>query len=259
MQNDLLTVLFIGDVMGKPGREAAARFLKAANADFKIVNGENIAGGLGITPGLADELLAAGIDAITTGNHVWKKKEIIPYLMGEQRVIRPLNYPEGTPGFGFTLLTKNGKQLYVANIEGRTFMNPLLCPFRSMEEFLASNKEGIPVIVFFNDAATSEKIAMGWFLDGKVASVVGTHTHVQTADERILPLGTGYITDLGMTGPADSVIGMDKEAILERFLTQLPQKYEVARGNIEVQGVRITIDRATNQCLRIERLKEKVG
>jgi 2',3'-cyclic-nucleotide 2'-phosphodiesterase len=259
MQNDILTVLFIGDVIGKPGREAAVRFLKTVNADFKIINGENMAGGLGITPGLADEMLSAGIDAITTGNHVWKKKEIIPYLMGEQRVIRPLNYPEGTPGFGFTLLTKNGRQLYVANIEGRTFMNPLLCPFRAMEEFLGSKKEGIPVIVDFHAEATSEKIAMGWFLDGKVASVVGTHTHVQTADERILPHGTGYITDVGMTGSADSVIGMDKEAILERFLTQLPQKYEVAKGNVEVQGVRITIDRTTNACLRIERLKEKVG
>jgi len=259
MQNNVLTVLFIGDVIGKPGRESVVRFLKSADADFKIVNGENIAGGLGITPGLADEMLASGIDAITTGNHVWKKKEIIPYLMGEQRVIRPLNYPEGTPGFGFTLLSKNGRQLYVANIEGRTFMNPLLCPFRSMEEFLASKKEGIPVIVDFHAEATSEKIAMGWFLDGKVASVIGTHTHVQTADERILPHGTGYITDAGMTGPIDSVIGMERKAILERFLTQLPQKYEVARENIEVQGVRIAIDRATNQCLRIERLKEKVG
>jgi 2',3'-cyclic-nucleotide 2'-phosphodiesterase len=258
MQNDILTVLFIGDVMGKPGREAAVRFLKTVNADFKIINGENMAGGLGITPGLADEMLAAGIDAITTGNHVWKKKEIIPYLMGEQRVIRPLNYPEGTPGFGSTLLTKNGRQLYVANIEGRTFMNPLLCPFRAMEEFLGSKKEGIPVIVDFHAEATSEKIAMGWFLDGKVASVLGTHTHVQTADERILPHGTGYITDVGMTGSADSVIGMEREPILERFLTQLPQKYEVAKGNVEVQGVRITIDRTTNECLRIERLKEKV-
>ena len=259
MQNNVLTVLFIGDVIGKPGRESVVRFLKSADADFKIVNGENIAGGLGITPALAEEMLSAGIDAITTGNHVWKKKEIIPYLMGEQRVIRPLNYPEGTPGFGSTLLSKNGRQLYVANIEGRTFMNPLLCPFRSMEEFLASKKEGIPVIVDFHAEATSEKIAMGWFLDGKVASVIGTHTHVQTADERILPRGTGYITDAGMTGSIDSVIGMEREAILERFLTQLPQKYEVARGNIEVQGVRITINRATNQCLRIERLKEKVG
>ncbi len=259
MPNDTLIVVFIGDVMGKPGREAAVRYLKRVSADFKIINGENMAGGLGITPMLAEEMLAAGVDGITTGNHVWKKKEIIPYLMGESRVIRPLNYPEGTPGFGYTLLTKNGRQLYVANIEGRTFMTPLVCPFRSMDEFIALKKESIPVIVDFHAEATSEKIAMGWFLDGRVSSVMGTHTHVQTADERILPKGTGYITDVGMTGPTDSVIGMEKEAILERFLTQMPQKYEVAKGDVEVQGVRIMIDRATNLCIGIERIKERVS
>ena len=259
MPNDFLTIVFIGDVIGKPGREAAVRYLKGVSADFKIINGENLAGGLGITPGLADEMLAAGVDGITTGNHVWKKKEIIPYLMGESRVLRPLNYPEGTPGFGFTLLTKNSKQLYIANIEGRTFMNPLACPFRSMEEFIASRKIGIPSFVDFHAEATSEKIAMGWFLDGKVSALVGTHTHVQTSDDRVLPKGTGYITDAGMTGPTNSVIGMEKEAILERFLTQLPQKYEVARGDVEIQGVRITIDRATNLCANMERIKERVS
>jgi len=259
MPNDALTVVFIGDVIGKPGREAAIRYLKGAHADFKIINGENLAGGLGITPSLAEEMLAGGVDGITTGNHIWKKKEIIPYLMGQSRVIRPLNYPEGVPGFGYTLLTKNGRQLYVANIEGRTFMNPLICPFRAMEEFITLKREGIPSIVDFHAEATSEKIAMGWFLDGKVTSLVGTHTHVQTADERILPKGTGYITDAGMTGPTNSVIGMDKEAILERFLTNLPQKYEVARGDVEVQGVRITINQATNLCISIERIKERVG
>ena len=259
MPNDALTVVFIGDVIGKPGREAAIRYLKGAHADFKIINGENLAGGLGITPSLAEEMLAGGVDGITTGNHIWKKKEIIPYLMGQSRVIRPLNYPEGVPGFGYTLLTKNGRQLYVANIEGRTFMNPLICPFRAMEEFITLKREGIPSIVDFHAEATSEKIAMGWFLDGKVTSLVGTHTHVQTADERILPKGTGYITDAGMTGPTNSVIGMDKEAILERFLTNLPQKYEVARGDVEVQGVRITINQATSLCISIERIKERVG
>jgi len=259
MPNDILTVVFIGDVIGKPGREGAIRYLKGVSADFKIINGENLAGGLGITPNLAEEMLAAGVDGITTGNHVWKKKEIIPYLMGESRVIRPLNYPEGVPGFGYTLLKKNNRQLYVANIEGRTFMSPLICPFRAVEEFVATKKEGIPTIIDFHAEATSEKIAMGWFLDGKVTSLVGTHTHVQTSDERILPNGTGYITDVGMTGPTNSVIGMAKEAILERFLTQLPQKYEVARGDVEVQGVRITIDQATNLCISIERIKERVG
>ena len=144
MPSDVLTVVFIGDVIGKPGREGAIRYLKGVSADFKIINGENLAGGLGITPNLAEEMLAAGVDGITTGNHVWRKKEIIPYLMGEPRVIRPLNYPDGAPGFGYTLLTKNNRQLYVANIEGRTFMNPLVCPFRSMEEFVSLKKEGHP-------------------------------------------------------------------------------------------------------------------
>ena len=259
MQNDVISLVFVGDVIGKPGREAVVRYLKSIDADFKVINGENLAGGLGITPNVADEMLVSGIDAITTGNHVWKKKEISPYIMEESRLIRPLNYPDGTPGFGYTLLKRNGKQIYVANIEGRTFMNPLVCPFRSMEEFLASIKEGIPVFVDFHAEATSEKIAMGWFLDGKVATLVGTHTHVQTSDERILPKGTGYITDVGMTGPANSVIGMDKEAILERFLTQLPQKYEVAKGDNEVQGVRVLIDTNTRLCISIERIREKVA
>jgi len=259
MQNDIITLVFIGDVIGKPGREAVVRYLKGVDADFKVINGENLAGGLGITPNVADEMLVSGADAITTGNHVWKKKEIIQYINEESRLVRPLNYPAGTPGFGYTLLKRNLKQLYVANIEGRTFMNPLICPFRAMEEFLASAKEGVPVFVDFHAEATSEKIAMGWYLDGKVSALVGTHTHVQTSDERILPNGTGYITDAGMTGPANSVIGMDKEAILERFLTQLPQKYEVAKGDNEVQGVRIQIDVKSKRCIRIERIKEKVA
>jgi len=259
MPDELITVLFLGDVVGKPGRQAAAAFLKESCADFKVINGENMAGGLGITPALAMEMLEAGADAITTGNHVWRKREIIPYLMAEQRVIRPLNYPPGAPGFGSTLVRKNGKALCVANIEGRTFMGSLDCPFRSMEEFLATNGENAPVVVDFHAEATSEKIAMGWFLDGRVACVVGTHTHVQTADDVILPQGTGYITDLGMTGPANSVIGMDKAAVLERFVTQLPQKYEVAKGDLQVQGVLITLNMKTRRCLHIERVRERVA
>ncbi|MGA3173015.1 MAG: TIGR00282 family metallophosphoesterase [Syntrophorhabdales bacterium] len=259
MPDDLFTVLFLGDVVGKPGRAAASRFLKEYRADFKIINGENTAGGLGITPALAMEMLEAGADAITTGNHVWKKREIIPYLMAEQRVIRPLNYPQGTPGFGATLVQKGDKAVRIANIEGRTFMNTLDCPFRAMEEFLVAESDEVPIIVDFHAEATSEKVAMGWFLDGRVACVVGTHTHVQTSDETILPKGTGYITDLGMTGPVNSVIGMDKVAVIERFVTQLPQKYEVAKGDIEVQGAVITINNRTRHCLKIERIREKVG
>jgi metallophosphoesterase (TIGR00282 family) len=257
MQNEI-RVLFLGDVVGKPGRKAVERFIKTVNADFKIINGENLAGGIGITPSVAVEMLSCGIDIITTGNHIWKKKEIVPFLMEEQRVLRPLNYPEGTPGFGYRVMHKNGKTLCVANIEGRIFMNPLLCPFRAMEELLGQIESRIPIIVDFHAEATSEKVAMGWFLDGKVAAVLGTHTHIQTADEKILPNGTGYITDAGMVGPADSVIGMDKMAVLERFITQMPQKFEVGKNDIEIQGVIVTIDSDSKKCVKIERIKEKI-
>ncbi len=253
-----IRVLFLGDVIGKPGRNAIERYIKTAIADFFIINGENLAGGIGVTPTTALEVLSHGIDVITTGNHVWKKKEIFSFLMEEQRVIRPLNYPDGTPGFGYSLVRKNGKSLCVANIEGRIFMNTLTCPFRAMERFLEEAEGDVPIVVDFHAEATSEKIAMGWFLDGKVSAVVGTHTHVQTADEKILPKGTGYITDAGMTGPADSVIGMEKNVVLERFLTQLPQKFEVGKDDIEVQGVMITIDSASRKCIAIERVRQKI-
>jgi 2',3'-cyclic-nucleotide 2'-phosphodiesterase len=252
-------VLFLGDAIGKPGRRAVESYVKSVEADFKIVNGENLAGGIGITPSVAMEILEAGIDVITTGNHVWKKKEMIPFVMMEQRVLRPLNYPTGTPGFGHVTVRKNGKQLCVANIEGRIFMNSLDCPFRAMEAFLDKMEENIPVMVDFHAEATSEKVAMGWFLDGRVSAVLGTHTHVQTADERILPKGTGYITDVGMTGPADSIIGMERESVLEKFVTQIPRKFEVGKENVEVQGVLLTIDGATGRCLSIERVKERVA
>ena len=235
-----------------------AEYLQRSRADFTVINGENLAGGIGITGRTAAEMLALGVDAITTGNHVWKKKEVATYLMEEQRVIRPLNYPRGTPGFGYTVIKKNDMSLCVANIEGRIFMNPLDCPFRAMEEFLEQQDSRMPVIVDFHAEATSEKIAMGWFLDGRVAALMGTHTHVQTADNRVLPKGTGYITDAGMTGPADSVIGMDKEGVLERFYTQMPQKFEVGRDDVEVQGVLLTIGRTGNICLDITRIKEKI-
>jgi 2',3'-cyclic-nucleotide 2'-phosphodiesterase len=253
-----IKVLFLGDVIGKPGRKAVAQYLRTVSADFVIINGENLAGGIGITPATAIEMFELGVDAITTGNHVWKKKEMAQFLMGEQKVVRPLNYPQGAPGLGSTTLKKNDMSLCVANIEGRIFMGSLDCPFRAMEKFLESNDK-VPTIVDFHAEATSEKIAMGWFLDGKVSALIGTHTHVQTSDERILPGGTGYLTDAGMTGPVDSVIGMAKEGVLKRFVTQLPQKFEVGSNDNEVQGVFVLIDTLTNKCLKIERVREKVN
>lgn len=259
MPNDIFTVLFLGDVIGKPGRRAVFKYLEQARADFVVINGENLAGGIGITARTANEMLSAGVDVITTGNHVWKKREISTFLMEEQRIVRPLNYPGGTPGFGYTVVQKHGISLCVANIEGRIFMNSLDCPFRAMEEFIENVHVDAPVIVDFHAEATSEKIAMGWYLAGNVTALMGTHTHVQTADERILPGGTGYITDAGMTGPADSVIGMEKGAVLKRFFTQMPQKFEVGNDDIEVQGVKLVIDRQGKKCLNITRIKEKIN
>jgi metallophosphoesterase (TIGR00282 family) len=258
MQNEI-RVLFLGDVIGKPGRRAVEAFINTVNVDFKIINGENLAGGIGITQRVALEMLSCGIDLITTGNHVWKKKETASFLIEEQRVIRPLNYPEGTPGAGYKIIKRNNKELCIANVEGRVFMNSLECPFRAIKDLAEHCGEEVPIIVDFHAEATSEKVALGWYLDGKVSAVFGTHIHVQTADERILPNGTGYITDVGMTGPADSVIGMDKTAVLKRFITMMPHKYEVGKENIEVQGVILTIDSATRKCLKIERIKEKIS
>lgn len=254
-----IKVLFLGDVIGKPGRKAVEKFIKDSSADFIIINGENLAGGIGITPLVAQEMLSCGVDLITTGNHVWKKKEMIPFLMEEQRVLRPLNYPSGTPGFGHCVINKNGKKLCVVNLEGRVFMAPLDCPFRAVNNLLQELDKNIPVLVDFHAEATSEKIALGWYLDGRVAAVLGTHTHVQTADERVMPKGTGYITDAGMTGPADSVIGMEKSVVLKKFVTQLPQRFEVGKDDIEVQGVLLTLESQGNHCISIERVRQKIA
>ena len=258
MPNEI-KVLFLGDVIGKPGRKAVEKYIKGSNADFIIINGENLAGGIGITPLVAQEMFSCGVDLITTGNHVWKKKEMIPFLMEEQRVIRPLNYPSGTPGFGYGVISKNGKKLCVVNLEGRVFMAPLDCPLRTVDNLLQELDKKIPVLVDFHAEATSEKIALGWYLDGKVAAVLGTHTHVQTADERVLPKGTGYITDAGMTGPADSVIGMEKSVVLKKFVTQLPQRFEVGKDDIEVQGVMLTLENQGNNCIAIKRVRQKIA
>jgi metallophosphoesterase (TIGR00282 family) len=255
-----MNVLFIGDIVGAPGRRALEELLPRIvdhhYIDLVIANGENAAGGLGITPLVADQLLGQGIDVLTSGNHIWKHKEIIPYLESTDRLIRPANYPPETPGRSHTIVeTAAGESVAVINLEGRVFMSSLDCPFRTVDRVLASLPLQTKVIIVDMHAeATSEKQAMGWHLDGRVSAVVGTHTHVQTADERVLPGGTGYITDTGMTGPVDSVIGMKKEIILERFLSQLPQPFKVATQNIQLQGVIIDID-AQGRCRELNRVQ----
>lgn len=252
-----LKVLVIGDVIGRPGRQAVKALVpdlrKQYNVDLVVANAENAAGGLGLTLDTADELLSSGVDVLTSGNHIWDEKEIIPHLDGEVAILRPLNYPPGVPGRGY--LVRNGA--LVVNLLGRTFMTALDCPFRAMDRLLAelSNRPTV-VIVDLHAEATSEKGAMGWYLDGRVSAVVGTHTHVGTVDARILPRGTACITDVGMVGPAFSVIGDEPEAVLSRFLTQMPRRLPVAKQShpVTFNSVVIEIDQVTGRALRITRI-----
>jgi metallophosphoesterase (TIGR00282 family) len=243
-----MRILFIGDIMGSPGRKAISALLHKVvdkyTIDLVVANGENASGGIGITPEVAEQLFQMGIDVMTTGNHIWKHKEIQPYLDATDRLLRPANYPAGTPGRGLIVIeTAAGESAAVLNLEGRIFMNPLECPFRTADRELASLPPEVKVIlVDMHAEATSEKLALAWYLDGRASAVIGTHTHVQTADERLLPGGLGYLTDAGMTGPGDGVIGMDRQVIIERFLSQLPQKFKVASQNIQLQGVVLNID-----------------
>jgi metallophosphoesterase (TIGR00282 family) len=255
-----LNILFIGDIVGAPGRRAVEELLPRLVAghaiDLVVANGENASGGIGITPQVAEQLLNQGVDLLTSGNHIWKHKEILPYLKDTDRLLRPANDPPGAPGRGHTILeTAGGEPVAVINLEGRVFMNPLPCPFRTVDDILAVLPPEVKVIlVDMHAEATSEKQALGWHLDGRVSAVIGTHTHVQTADERILPGGAGYITDIGMTGPVDSVIGMRREGILERFLTALPQPFKVASQNIQLQGAVLTIN-PQGRCQNITRIR----
>ncbi len=225
--------------------------------DFVIANGENASGGMGITPAHAGMLFDMGVHCITSGNHIWKKKEIIPFLDQEPRLLRPANYPPGVPGRGSGIYTTpQGSKVGVLNLEGQVFMRPLLSPFKTAEEHIAAlRRETKVIIVDFHAEATSEKVALGWFLDGQVSAVLGTHTHVQTSDDRVLPGGTAYLTDMGMTGPQDSVIGIKKEIALERFLTLLPNKFEPATGNVELQGAIVEVDENTGLSVGIRRVK----
>lgn len=253
-------ILFVGDIVGGPGRQAVTRELHRLidryRIDLVIANGENAAGGFGITEEKARELFSLGIDVLTSGNHVWDKKESYPYLKREERLVRPANYPPETIGRGSTLVrTAGGVAIGILNLEGRVFMNSLDCPFRAADREIAQLKEHANIVVVdFHAEATSEKVALGWHLDGKVSAVIGTHTHVQTADERILPGGTAYMTDAGMTGSFDSVIGVKKELAIERFLTQMPVRFDVAKKDIRLNGVAIEIDETSGSALSIERI-----
>lgn len=254
-----MNLLFVADIMGRPGRRAAAVLIpqlrKVYGVCLCIVNGENAAGGAGITEKIAQELYACGVDVITTGNHVWDQKEAVPYIQRATRLLRPANYPPEVGGIGSGMFeTAEGGLVGVINLQGRTFMGALDCPFRVAEREI--EKLGTKVtVVDFHAEATSEKMAMGWYLDGRVSAVIGTHVHVQTADERILPKGTAYITDVGMTGPHDSVIGVECEVALKRFLTQMPVKFTPAKVNVKLCGVVLEVDEETGRARRIQRLR----
>jgi metallophosphoesterase (TIGR00282 family) len=255
-----MRILFIGDIVGSPGREMVTKHLaeivERERADLVVVNGENSAAGFGITPKIAEELFALGADVITGGNHSWDKKEILEYIPNEPRLLRPANFPK-SPGRGLYVGTSRGGVRYaVLNLQGRVFMTQLDCPFRTADAELARIPPDVKIIfVDMHAEATSEKQAMGWYLDGRVSVVVGTHTHVATADERVLPNGTAFITDVGMTGPHESVIGMDRGAMVKRFLDSMPTKFEVAIGDVRLNGILADVDDSTGRARSIVRVR----
>jgi metallophosphoesterase (TIGR00282 family) len=260
-----MRILFLGDVVGKPGRravvESVPRMLEADGIDFVVANCENSAGGIGVDPGSARELLRAGCDVLTSGNHIWAKREIVDYLRDSDVLLRPANFAPSTPGWGHTVKTsRSGVAVGVVNLIGRVFMGTYDCPFRAADAALEAlrSRAGV-VLVDMHAEATSEKVAMGWYLDGRVTAVVGSHTHVQTADDRVLPGGTAYLSDAGMCGPRDSVIGMRREGVVERFLTQMPTRFEVADGEALLQGAIIDVDPTTGHATGITRVQRVLG
>lgn len=259
-----MRVLLIGDIVGRPGRDAIKDLLpvlrKEEEVHFVIANAENAAGGSGVTPQIADELFKYGIDVMTTGDHIWNKREIVDYLDKNNSLLRPANYPAGAPGFGSCVANKNSLKVGVINLAGRVFMDSIECPFKVVRQEIEKIKDKTKIIfVDIHAEATSEKVALGWYLDGVVSCVFGTHTHIQTADERILPKGTAYITYLGMTGPYDSVIGRRTEQILTRFITQLPTRFEMAEENVKLAGAVVEIDESTGKALSIKRIQKKLS
>jgi metallophosphoesterase (TIGR00282 family) len=261
----LLRCMVIGDIIGKPGRLAVVGSLRDLRTelqiDLVIANGENLAAGAGLTPSLAEELFANGVDVITSGNHIWDKREIYDYLDSGRPVLRPLNYPDDAPGRGWLLHTlPDGDRVAVVNVMGRVFMNQLDSPFAAMDGLLDGAAEPLPMLRFidFHCEITSEKNAMGWYLDGRVTAVLGTHTHVPTADARLLPKGTAYISDVGMTGPRDSVIGFSLETVLPRFLTHLPTRFAVADGPVSFNAVVVEAERASGRARSITQLQRLI-
>lgn len=258
----VVKILMIGDIVGEPGRNILARRLshlvETYEIDFVIANGENAAGGFGVTPKIAEELYLLGIDVLTTGNHVWDKKEIIDYIANQPRLLRPANYPDSTPGAGSIVMSlSRTEKVAVLQLMGRVFMPTLDCPFRAAKREIARLRAETPIIIVDMHAeATSEKRAMGWYLDGEVSAVVGTHTHVQTADEEVLPKGTAYLTDVGMTGPMHSVIGMNKDQVIHKFLNQMPQRFEMGGGPAVISATLLTVD-ANGRAQSIVRLQVK--
>ena len=256
-----MKILMVGDIMGSPGRTIFARVATQMKADkkvdFIVVNGENSAGGKGMTGKIAEEFFNAGADVITLGDHAWNQKDLMQYIQNEPRIIRPANFPTGHPGRGMVSVNCGNVEVTVMNLIGRTFMNtPYDCPFKEADRLLGNGRSSKIVLVDFHAEATSEKNAMGHHLDGRVSAVVGTHTHVQTSDAKILSRGTAYLTDLGMTGPKDSVIGCQKDPIIRRFLTGLPVKFEVASDDVSLEGALIDVDESNGRARKISLIRE---
>lgn len=255
-----MNVLMVGDVFGEPGRTALGKLLPGLRRehaiDLTVVNVENAAAGFGVTPPQARAFLELGVDVMTSGNHIWDRKEIIPYIAKEHLLLRPANFPAGTPGTGHVTVKAGAYKVAVLHLMGRVFMQALDCPFRRADELVPELRRETPIVlVDMHCEATSESLAMGWYLDGRVSAVVGTHRHVQTADERVLPGGTAYITDLGMTGPTEGVIGVDRDLILQRFIGQMPVRFEPAKGPAALHGVVIAVDPETGRATDIRRLR----
>ncbi len=254
-----MRILVIGDVIGKPGRKALDKLLPGlilvSNIDLIIANGENSAGGIGLTPSTAKELFNSGVNVITSGNHIWSHKEIYPYLDSDLAILRPLNYPPAAPGRGYCL----HQGVLIINLIGRTFMGNFDCPFRAMDQLLQDLDNTVKVIIVdFHAEATSEKVAMGRYLDGKVSAVLGTHTHIGTIDAQLLPKGTAYVTDIGMVGPIESIIGDDISGVLDRFLTQINRGLSVGSGDVEFNAILLDIDEKNGKTLDIQRIKRIV-